>query len=477
MTNLVELLKRILDYAIASGASYAEARFHNDFEKNIALKNGEVEAVEANYERGIGIRVIVNGGLGFASTNLLKPETITSVVDKAIKMARASSLNKKTAISFSEEEAYSIEWSVFEKKNLENWSLNDKVDFLKKLDDEILSQGVSVSSRYLAYSEERSERLYVNTEGAFISSRTTRPSFSALITVADPSKGVIQRTLQFGGSGGLEAVESWKLEEKLKEEVKALHKMLVDSIRTPEGIMDVVIGSEVTGIISHEASGHPGEADRILGREGAQAGESYLTPNDIGRKIGSEIVNLVDDPTIPGSFGFYLFDDEGVKARRKYLIKEGRIFEFLMNRETAAKLGVKSNGSARASGYDVEPIVRMSNTFMLPGDYTLEELLNDVSKGVYIKSFMEWNIDDKRWNQRYVGLEAYLIEDGKLTVPVKNPVIEITTEKLFTSIDAVGRDLGFTAATCGKGDPMQGVPVYTGGPSVRIRSIRVGGVG
>jgi len=477
MADIIDLLKKALDYAVASGASYAEARFHNDLRKNITLKNGYVEAVEADYERGVGIRVIVNGGLGFASTNILKPETLTSVVDRAVKMARASSLHRTVGIRFSEEDAYSVNWSVFEKKSLENWGLNDKIDYFKKLDGDILSQGVNVSSRYLTYSEEGSEKVYVNTEGSLILARIPRPSFSAIITVSDSSKGVVQRVLQFGGCGGLEALEAWRLEEKLKEEAKVLHKMLVDSVKTPEGIMDVVIGSEVTGIVSHEASGHPGEADRILGREGAQAGESYLKPTDIGRRIGSEVVNLVDDPTIPGSYGFYLFDDEGVKARRKYLIKEGRIFEFLTNRETAASLGIKSNGSARASRYSVEPIVRMSNTFMLPGDHTLEELLSDVSKGVYIKSFMEWNIDDRRWNQRYVGLEAYMIEDGRITVPVRNPVIEITTEKLFSSIDAVGRDLDFTAATCGKGDPMQGVPVYTGGPSVRIRGIRIGGVG
>jgi TldD protein len=477
MLDVIEILKKIIDYAIASGASYAEARFHNDSEKSVTLKNGEVEAVEASYERGVGIRVIVNGGLGFASTNLLKPEAITHVVDRAVKMARASSSLRSVGIRFSDEKPYSVDWRVFEKKSVEDWSLNDKVDFLKKLDGEILSQGVNVSSRYLTYSEESTERAYVNTEGSLVLARVPRPSFFVLITVSDSSRGVIQRTLQFGGSGGLEVVDSWKLEERVREEVKALHKMLVDSVRPPEEIMDVVIGSEVTGIVSHEASGHPGEADRILGREGAQAGESYLKPTDTGRKIGSEVVNLVDDPTVPGSYGFYLFDDEGVKARRKYLIKEGRICEFLMNRETAASLGVKSNGSARAAGYDVEPIVRMSNTFMLPGEYTLEELLSDVSRGVYIKSFMEWNIDDKRWNQRYVGLEAYMIEDGKVTVPVRNPVIEITTEKLFSSIDAVGRDLDFTAATCGKGDPMQGVPVYTGGPSVRMRKIRIGRAG
>ncbi|MBO3842348.1 MAG: TldD/PmbA family protein [Candidatus Brockarchaeota archaeon] len=477
MNDIVELSKKVLDYAIATGASYAEARFHSDSHSGVSLRNGGVEGVMAGYEVGMGIRVLVNGGLGFASTNTLKPETVTRVVDKAVKMARASSHIKTSRICFSEEEAYSVDWRVSEKKRLEDWSLSSKIDFLKTLDKTLISQGVNVSSRHIGYSERRTERVYANTEGALVSAVVPRPSFFALMTVTDPPKGIIQRTLQFGGSGGVEVVESWRLEEKLGAEVKTLHKMLTESVKAPEGVMDVVVGSEVAGIISHEASGHPGEADRILGREGAQAGESYLKAGDLNRKIGSEAVNVVDDPTIPGSYGFYLFDDEGVKARRKYLIKEGKICEFLLNRETAAKLGVKSNGSARASRYSVEPIVRMSNTFILPGDHSVEELLSGVAKGVYVKSFMEWNIDDKRWNQRYVGLEAYLIEDGRITTPVRNPVIEITTEKLFSSVDAVGKDLDFVAATCGKGDPMQGMPVYMGGPSLRMRNVMIRGVG
>jgi len=233
MLDVIEILKKIIDYAIASGASYAEARFHNDSEKSVTLKNGEVEAVEASYERGVGIRVIVNGGLGFASTNLLKPEAITHVVDRAVKMARASSSLRSVGIRFSDEEPYSVDWRVFEKKSVEDWSLNDKVDFLKKLDGEILSQGVNVSSRYLTYSEESTERAYVNTEGSLVLARVPRPSFFALITVSDSSRGVIQRTLQFGGSGGLEVVDSWKLEERVREEVKALHKMLGGTPKKP----------------------------------------------------------------------------------------------------------------------------------------------------------------------------------------------------------------------------------------------------
>jgi TldD protein len=112
---------------------------------------------------------------------------------------------------------------------------------------------------------------------------------------------------------------------------------------------------------------------------------------------------------------------------------------------------------------------------MLPGSYTHEELVEDIQEGVFIKTFMEWNIDDRRYNQRYVGLEAYLIENGEVTSPVRSPILEITTPGLYGSVDAVGKEVEFEAASCGKGEPSQGAPVWHGGPSIRLRHVRLGG--
>jgi TldD protein len=170
----------------------------------------------------------------------------------------------------------------------------------------------------------------------------------------------------------------------------------------------------------------------------------------------------VDDPTIEHSYGYYPYDDEGVKARRRFLYNNGTINEFLHNRE-----------SSRSINYDREAIVRMANTFVLPGQLTEEELIEDVKYGVYMKSFTEWNIDDKRFNQRYVGREAYLVENGKLKQPVARPVIETTTLKFWSAVDAVSKHVEFAAGTCGKGDPPQGVPCYTGGPCIRLRGVFV----
>jgi len=134
-----------------------------------------------------------------------------------------------------------------------------------------------------------------------------------------------------------------------------------------------------------------------------------------------------------------------------------------------------SPGSSRAVAYNREPIVRMANTFLEPGDHSQEELLEDIKEGVYIKNFMEWNIDDRRFNQRYVGLEAYRIEDGELKDMLRNPVLEVTTVGLWSAVDAVGNDPQFQAAYCGKGDPMQAIPVWTGGPHIRLREVKLGG--
>ncbi|MEM4344049.1 MAG: metallopeptidase TldD-related protein, partial [Candidatus Caldarchaeum sp.] len=144
------------------------------------------------------------------------------------------------------------------------------------------------------------------------------------------------------------------------------------------------------------------------------------------------------------------------------------------NRETAADLNTHSNGASRSSMYNREPIVRMANTYLKPGDHSLEELFELAGNGVYIKSYQEWNIDDRRWNQRYVGVVAYLIRNGRLAEMVRNPILDLTTKGLWSSVDAVGKDLGFYAGYCGKGDPMQGIPVWFGGPSVLLRNVRLG---
>ena len=472
-----ELAREAVDHALGLGAQYAEARVQRDLGHTYTLKNGAAEPVNVARKIGIGIRVIVDGALGFASTNNLDRSQLRSTTESAVRTAKASKRLVTSPIRLSQEKSWEDKWEAKMKVDVRNVSPEEKYELLFTIEKSLAPENVHVAlpSRILVFDEDLTEKFYVNSEGSRLHGFVPRVSLLFFLTAQEPGKGVAQRIRHEAQSRGWEAVEDWKPKEIAANEAKTLGRLLREGVPPPKGDVDLVLGSEVTGIICHESCGHPQEADRILGREAAQAGESYLKPDMVGHRIGSEHVTIIDDPTLPNSYGFYLYDDEGVKAGPRVLIKEGVIASFLQNRETAAELGGVSNGAARSSSYDREPIIRMANTYMKPGNHNLEELIEGVGNGIYMKNFMEWNIDDRRYNQRYVGLEAYMIENGQITTPIRNPILEITTPGLYGSVDAVGKEMEYSGATCGKGDPMQGAPVWTGGPPIRLRKIRLGG--
>jgi TldD protein len=466
-----------VDHSLKLGAKYAEARVQRNSGHTYTLKNGIAEPVNLTRQLGIGIRVIVDGAMGFASTNNMEHEDIRSTAESSVRIAKASRRLIANPTRLSQEKSWEDNWEAKMKVDVRDVPTEEKFETLFNIEKSLAPENVHVSlpSRIILLDEDLSEKHYVNSDGANLHGFVPRLSLLFVLTASEPGKGTVQRIRHEAQSRGWEAIEDWKPKEIAADEAKMLGRLLREGVTPPKGEVDVVLGSEITGIICHESCGHPHEADRILGREAAQAGESYIKPDMLGQRVGTENVTVMDDPTLPNSYGFYLYDDEGVKAGPRTLIKEGVIAGFLQNRETAAELGVASNGSSRSAAYDREPIIRMANTYMKPGDHSFEELIEGVKHGIFMKSFMEWNIDDRRYNQRYVGLEAYEIDDGKVGTPVRNPILEVTTPGLYGSVDAVGKEMEFAGASCGKGDPAQGIPVWTGGPPIRLRKIRLGG--
>ncbi|RSN75938.1 MAG: TldD/PmbA family protein [Thermoproteota archaeon] len=448
---------------------YAEVRVQINDQEFIWLRNGELEAYGTGSMGGISARVLVDGGLGFASTSSEKKAK--QIMELAAKNSRAAS--RKGKVSLSEERFERAEFRVPTVRDPWDVPTEEKIELLKSIDSIAREEGIVARSIMMNISKEIT--YFLNNEGASVRGEIPRISISMMLTHVSGQNST-QEFESKGGSGGFEIINSWRLEDFMKEISKSMKERLEKGVPAPKGKMDVVIGPPISGLVAHESTGHPYEADRVLGREAAQAGESFVTRDMLGTRIGSELVSVADDPTIEGSYGFYLYDFEGVKARRRILMKNGIINEFLHNRETASIFGIKSNGAARASDFNREPIVRMSNTFIMPGDSRVDELIEDVSEGVYIKRFMEWNIDDRRYNQRYVGSEAYMIRGGRIAEIVLKPVLEVTTPSFYSSVDGVGKDLEFQAATCGKGDPAQGVPVWTGGPTIRLRGVGLGGI-
>lgn len=470
-----DLARFAVQYGRNLGVQYCEARFHRTKEIACILKNGLVEPAVIDDAVGLGVRVLHQGALAFSSTNVLDKANIREAVSEALKRARAAKSLLRKKVRFSKEQTTRKKWSAPEKRRIENVGVEKLLAELREIDHVAVKSGggVKIPNRFHVLSASLEEKVYVNSEGTNLHSRVPRIQYYTYLTAVHGGQ-TAQRFFIKGETGGWEAYARMKLEEIIKHETKILRLLLTKAVKPPAGKIDVILAPEVSGIAAHESVGHPTEADRIIGREAAQAGESYLKPENVGMKIGSDQAYLSDDPTLPNSFGFYLFDDEGVAARKRALIQAGYIKELLHNRSTAYDFGLRSNASSRAVRFDREPIVRMGNTFVEPGDHTLDELLDDVEQGIYMKSFMEWNIDDKRLNQRYTGFEAYLIEKGELKGLVKGPVLEITTPGLWGSVDARGKEMGFFAGTCGKGEPMQGCPVWMGGPDVRLRKVTIG---
>jgi len=472
-----DLLHYVVDYALSLGAKYAEARYQLDETLVMILRNGRLVTLGRSVSDGIGIRLVYNGVLTFSATNKLERNDLVDAVRKAVDRAKALSHLVKVPVRFADDEVCRGSYEVKALKDFEYVDVEGKVKLLGELHNSVVNnvKEVKIPATYCEYLEHVQRKLILNSDGGFVKGEVPRLSITFNLVMHHAQKGSLQRLRQWGASGGLELLEVWKPKEALEEEVGNLERVLIHGVEPPKEAVDIVVGSEIVGLMVHESAGHPMEADRILGREAAQAGESYVKPEHIGRfRIGNEYATVVEDPTIPGSFGYYEYDDECIKARPRYLYKEGLVNEPLHNRYTASILNTKSNGSSRSMDYANEPLVRMSNTYLKPGDMSFEELLEDVNFGVYIKSYMEWNIDDIRWNQRYVGLESYLIVDGELRNAIRNPVLELTTQSFYSRIEGVDKELKFYPGTCGKGEPPQGIPVWFGGPNVKLSKMRLG---
>ncbi|MBU2634055.1 MAG: TldD/PmbA family protein [Nanoarchaeota archaeon] len=464
-------MKDIADYALKKleelNVNYAEVKLETKEENAFVLKNGNLDVSGFDKISGLGIRYLINNNLGFISLNDLNKDTIKRLIEKSVRITNnAGKISEK--IYLSDDDVSKKSYEVKEKFKIKDFTSDKKIGYLIQLDKDLKD----IYMRFFSLSDSITEKYFITTEGAKIESKIPRVHFYSYLTIMQDGK-TRQRYTPYGATSGYECLKFWNLNEKLNNENLVLKDNIKSGIKVKQGVYDVICGNEVTGIAVHESAGHPYEADRIFGREAAQAGESFVTEKMVGEIIGNEKVNVVDDPTLENSYGYYLYDDEGVKARRKFIIKEGKINEFLHNRETAYSMNLKSNGSARASDYDKENMVRMSNTFMLGGDSSEDEIIRETKKGVFLKNFMEWNIDDKRYQQKYVGCEAFLVENGEITKPLISPALEITTPAFWKAIDMIGKEVKHFAGSCGKGEPMQGIPVWMGGPVIRLKNIGI----
>jgi TldD protein len=454
-------MRKIVDEALKLGATFSDIRVERYKETYFELQDGNLRNVSIGNEEGAAVRVLFKGTWGFSSTSKLTTQDLMNAVKEALVAARSLSyLNKEM------KDVYLLPDVVDDVPsetllNPKDVPFETKVQDLSKLHLEIVKNRDYVKTVTLRYADTIGETLYVSSDGRDIRQEFVVTWAYAWVTGREGDVSASVRE-EIGSIKGYDLWDRWPQNELANKLTLRLHRQL--HAKTPKGgAYPAVLAPEVVGVFVHEAFGHLSEADLTLSGSAVR--------DKLGKKIASDLVTVVDDPEIKGGFGSFKYDDEGVDTRRVYLIKDGVVKELMVDREYAARLGIKPTGNARAESYRVPPLIRMRNTILLPRDFTFDELIEDIEYGYYLVAVRggQANLD----GVFQVGIqEAYEIINGEIGSPVRNMSISGNTLETLALIDAVGKDLKLEYGRCGKG---QLVYVTDGGPHVRVRKLVVGG--
>lgn len=475
-----DLIHHVLDLGKMKRVQYADIRVvRREFEE-IAVKNGKVDALTRNEDYGFGIRVLSRGAWGFAASSKVSRTEMEKTLDRAWKIARASSRMKGKDLRFAPAPAVVDHYRTPVSVDPFSVSPKRKVSLLFE-SDEILRRNpkVKISEAFMGSYEV--EKTFASTEGSFIEQKIVECGAGISATAIEGSEVQVRSyPNSFRGNfatRGYEWIEGLKIKDHA-ERVAEEAAQLLSAKPCPSGTTTLILEGSQLALQVHESIGHPIELDRILGTEASYAGTSFLSLDKVGSfRYGSDLVNITADATVPGGLGTFGFDDEGIRAQRVPIISRGILTDLLTSRETAHLLGKGSNATMRADGWNRIPLIRMTNINLEPGEWTLEGMIADTEEGLFLSTNRSWSIDDKRINFQFGTEIGWEIKKGKLGSMVKNPTYTGITPQFWNSCDAVAnRDHWQLWGTpnCGKGEPGQVAHVGHGTAPARFRDVRVG---
>ncbi|DAC60447.1 MAG TPA: TldD/PmbA family protein [Candidatus Poseidoniaceae archaeon] len=460
----VDKINKSLDKVTTDGAAYAEVRLVAYTDYSATIRDRKLERAIPGQEIGATIRVLADGAWGVHSTTDIA--SLEQQMGPTLKLAQSVAARRSSndrPISLAEVPIIedSLHWKP--KKDVRNTDLADRLELMNLLSDSA-SGHENVVSVTCGWHDEHIHTEFLSSEGMNRTWSFQRSLINGMVTARDGSDVVSYRT-RFGGEGGLELIESCDINQ-LGIDAKTSALRLLKAERAPSGKLPLIADRDLTGVYIHEALGHPCEADLVA------AGDSCLD-GKLGQKIGSDIVTVIDDPTIRGGYGSHPIDDEGLDTTEKLLIKNGVLTEYLNHRETAAHFDIKPNAGARAQDGLHHPLVRMSNTLIHGGTHTdLDELVEDLEYGVYACGSRGGQVDTGRGSFQFAAQEAWLIENGEITAPLKDVSVSGLTLQILNNVDGLTKESKLAApGFCGKG---QTVPVGDGGPIMRISEALVG---
>jgi len=449
--------EQFTDILSKCNADYVEIRFEQNQTTQISYRGGKLEEISRTCSSGGNIRALVKGGWGFACFN--SGDKLDDYVELAVKQAKLACGEGFTLPS--KEPVMDIV-EVLVKDNAADTPLVKKKQLFDEYNDIMLTSPQIQDSR-IGYQDVNCKVIFANSEGSYI--EQDKPDLTLRVTAIARRNGEIQQAgLSLGSVGDFSAIEN------LHDEVKEVAKRAAALLHAPQvkgGEYTVVLDPIIAGVFAHEAFGHLSEADFVY------QNEPLRQVMVLGKRFGGKHLNIVDDATIPGLRGSYRYDDEGMPATKTYLIHEGVLVGRLHSRETAARMGEKPTGNARAINYLFPPIVRMTNTFIEPGGTSFEEMLGEIKDGVYVRDWYGGTTSLEMFT--FSAGEAYMIRDGKLAELLRPVVLTGNVFVTLGNIDAIGNDLGMNqGGGCGKGRQSP-LPVSNGSPHIRIRHCVIGG--
>lgn len=476
-----ERLQKILHYLSSKGARYADVRYEEHLQQEISVEDGVLKTLSNNFNSGTGIRVLFENGWGFAATDERGETALEKIADRAFEIAQTSNKRAKKELKLAPEPVHKDKFKSPYQKDPFEVSEKEKIEILKTATLKAKEiEGVARSTGSMLF--RKINKVFVNSEGSVIEQQIVVSGGG--ITAQAVGEGGFQTRSYPSSFGGDHSTKGWEFVEQMNliEHAPKIAKEAVELVNAPEidpGEYDIIISGNQLALQVHESCGHPIELDRVMGSELSFAGGSFLSLDKLNTlKYGSEHVTITADATVPGGLGSFGYDDEGVQAQRSYIVKNGLFVGYLMNRQTAAELGLRSNGAARADSWSHLPIIRMTNINLLPGRFTLDQLIAGVDYGFLLDTNKSWSIDDLRLNFQFATEIAYEIKDGKLTGRIfKNPVYFDITPKFWNKCDGVANESFWHVwgvPNCGKGQPMQVMYVGHGTAPARFRGVKVG---
>ncbi len=454
-----DVLERVLATALARGGDLAEIFAEDRQTSGAMLDDRRIEELSSGRERGAGIRVVVGETTGFAHTADLSERSLREAAEAAAAVARQGGPGVRT-VALGDRRPAGPGASVLPA----SVGKAAKLELLARADDAARAAGSSITQVQAAYGDSRRRVLVASSEGVLAEDDQVRTRFN-VSCVASGDTGMQTGYESLARTQGFEIFEGGGVEEVArKAAARALAKL--SARPAPSGELPVVLAGGSGGILFHEACGHGLEADHILKDASVYTGR-------VGDLVASPLVTLVDDGTVAGEWGHLGVDDEGRPAARNVLIENGVLTDYLWDWLRAHKQGRASSGNGRRQSYQHLPMVRMTNTFLLAGTEDPQEVVAQTPRGVYVAKLGGGQVNTTTGDFVFGTTEAYLIEGGRLTEPLRDANLIGNGPEVLRRIDVVATDFDMTPGTCGKDG--QSVPVGCGQPTLRVTGVTIGG--